>query len=114
MFLGYNGFAKGVADLACRWERPIKYDYVIHAEENAILKAVAALGRDTSACVMFCTHKPCHKCMSKIAQVGIKRVYYKNKHDDSAITDIIADETETELVLWEDYMRRGSDLDVPF
>lgn len=110
LFLGYNGFAKGVDDTEERWQRPIKYDYVIHAEENAIFKALAALGSHPTECILFCTHKPCHKCMSKIAQVGIKTIYYKDKHDDSVFTDIIADETDVRLILWSDYINP----EVPF
>ena len=107
LFLGYNGFAKGVVDTSDRWERPAKYEYVIHAEENAVFKALAALGSRTSECTLFCTHKPCHRCMSKIVQVGIEHVYYKAPHDDSVITDIIADETGTVLTLWDSYLRNN-------
>jgi dCMP deaminase len=93
MFLGYNGFARGIADTEERWQRPTKYDYVIHAEENALLKAVAALGYlGIGRCTMYCTHKPCFTCMSKIIQSGICTVYYHHKHDDSTLTDTLAEE----------------------
>ena len=98
MYFGYNGFARGVTDSTTRWQRPIKYEYVIHAEDNAIIKALRGLG-NLSQCIMYCTHKPCHKCMSKIIQVGIKTIYYHTPHDDSKITDELAAECAIGLYL---------------
>lgn len=98
MFFGYNGFARGVTDSATRWQRPAKYEYVIHAEDNAITKAYQGRGQ-LDGCVLYVTHKPCHKCMSKIIQSGIKCVYYKIKHDDSKITDELAAEAAVTLTL---------------
>jgi dCMP deaminase len=92
MFFGYNGFPKGIDDTEERWQRPVKYEWVIHAEENALIKAYQALGSNVNRCILLCTHKPCHKCMGKIIQSGIKVVYYKHKHDDSKITEEMARE----------------------
>lgn len=92
MFLGYNGFPRNIEDTEERWKRPTKYEYVIHAEDNALIKAYQAIGADVSRCRMYVTHKPCHKCMAKIIQSGIKYVAYKIKHDDSKITDEMAAE----------------------
>jgi dCMP deaminase len=97
MFFGYNGFARGITDSKDRWSRPAKYEYVIHAEENALVKAYQGLGSRVENCILFVTHKPCHKCMSKIIQSGIKTVYYKHKHDDSKITDELAHEASIAL-----------------
>ena len=33
---GYNGFPAGVWDSEERWEKPTKYDFVAHAERNAL------------------------------------------------------------------------------
>ena len=42
--LGFNGFARGVKDLAQRLDdRETKYDMIIHAERNAILFANASV-----------------------------------------------------------------------
>lgn len=97
MFFGYNGFPKGIMDLETRWQRPTKYEWVIHAEENAILKA-QILGDRLKRCILFATHKPCHKkCMPLIIQSGIKTVYYRYAHDDSKITDEMAHEAGVAL-----------------
>jgi dCMP deaminase len=84
--LGYNGFADGIEDLEERWHtRPVKYEYVIHAEENAILNSPF----DTKGCTLFCTHRCCHKCMARIIRAGIKRVYYVYDYANINHIDII-------------------------
>lgn len=67
---GYNGFPRGVKDLAVRYEnREIKYPMVIHAEVNAILNAAY-----TEGCTLYCTHFPCPRCAGIIIQAGIVRI----------------------------------------
>lgn len=84
--LGYNGFADGIEDLEERWNtRPVKYEFVIHAEENAILNSPF----DTKGCTLFCTHRCCHKCMARIVRSGIKKVYYINDYANISHLDII-------------------------
>lgn len=86
--LGYNGFADGIEDLVERWNnRPIKYEYVIHAEENAILNSPF----DTKGCTLYCTHRCCHKCMARIVRSGIKKVYYLKDYANINHVDIIDD-----------------------
>lgn len=72
---GFNGFAPGVPETPARWERPYKYDRVIHAEVNAIGRAARA-GRATDGATMYCTHFPCNKngCARLIIAAGIHRV----------------------------------------
>lgn len=67
---GYNGFPRGIADDSRLHNRDIKYNMVIHAEENAILTAA----RDLTGYTMYCTHKPCPTCTAKIIQVGVSRI----------------------------------------
>ncbi len=73
---GYNGMPNGRDDLYT-WERqgiPNKYDFVIHAEENAILNATGSI-RD---CMLYIysekLYMPCKGCMRLIAQSGIKEI----------------------------------------
>lgn len=72
---GYNGFPRGVIESGERLERPLKYSYVIHAEENCIASA-AARGVSTYGSRLYCTHPPCAKCAGLIVQSGVQRVYY--------------------------------------
>lgn len=73
---GYNGFARGIDDdVDSRHERPTKYLWIVHAEENAIL-AAARSGHSTLNCLLYCTHPPCSRCARGIIQAGIVGVYY--------------------------------------
>lgn len=82
MFFGYNGFPVGFADDPAIWnnrdpEKGVtKYDLVIHAEHNAIIRALKA-GADLSMCVLVNTLIPCPKCMRDVVVANkIKRVIY--------------------------------------
>lgn len=70
---GYNGFAPGVPETDERWERPGKYDRVIHAEINAIARA-ARRGTALAGSAIYCTHAPCSHCARVIIAAGIIRV----------------------------------------
>jgi dCMP deaminase len=71
---GYNGFAAGMLETPELWERPTKYDYVLHAEENCLLNCLDI----SKAGVLFCTLYPCKHCAKLIAGTKIERVYYKD------------------------------------
>lgn len=71
--MGYNGFPIGTPDTDEMWlDRDEKYKRVLHAESNAIDAATQSLKGATLVCNLF----PCHLCAARIAQNGIKRVYY--------------------------------------
>ena len=72
---GYNGFARGVDDFAIRerWERPEKYDWVVHAESNSILNC-SREGIRTQGSVMFTQGVPCSQCADDVIQSGIVEV----------------------------------------
>jgi dCMP deaminase len=72
---GYNGPPAGVEDSPARRERPLKYLFCVHAEQNTISKA-ARYGIRTEGCELYVTHKPCDRCAVAIIQAGIKRVIY--------------------------------------
>jgi len=57
-----------------RWERPIKYQYVEHAERNAIYNA-ARVGTPTLGCSAFVSLAPCVGCSRALVQAGIVEVY---------------------------------------
>lgn len=79
--LGYNGFPSGVDDdVDERYERPLKYEYTVHAEQNAIANA-AKNGQTTNGCSIYVNFFPCPRCAGLIANAGIKKVYCKNKPD---------------------------------
>jgi len=70
---GANYFPNNVIDLPERWERPIKYSYVEHAERNAIYQAVFN-GESVRGLTMYCYWAACADCARAIIQSGIRRL----------------------------------------
>ena len=75
--VGYNGFPQGLADTDERWCNS-KYDYVVHAEMNAILNANSSV----KGCRLYVPFWPCKDCAKFIAAAGLTEVivlsdYYK-------------------------------------
>ena len=72
---GYNGFPRGVDDnIEERHERPTKYLWTSHAEENCIAQA-ARTGISLKGCTLLVTSLfPCTTCSRLIIQAGIKRI----------------------------------------
>ena len=91
---GYNGFPPGVKDFVNRWEKPLKYKFVVHAEVNAILNCDHVPRGGT----LYVPFWPCEDCAKIIAAAGIKKVvaggdYYKND-----FTEVIFKEAGIELL----------------
>jgi len=74
--IGYNGFPRGVFDLPERLnDRPTKYQYVVHAEANAILMAGdKAKGATIYVWPSFSLPNICGECAKLVIQSGIKEV----------------------------------------
>lgn len=83
---GYNGFPAGLDESPNKWERPIKYQYVIHSELNAIMHCPFDIHRVPST--LYVTHQPCHRCMGHIRNAGIKRIVYTNPYSNLEYPDI--------------------------
>ncbi len=66
----YNGPPRGVHDLPERRERPAKYLYASHAEQNLIAFA-AREGIRTAGCTVYVTHYPCSACAKTLIQAGV-------------------------------------------
>ena len=81
---GYNGFPHGCSDDEFPWNRDealgdTKYQYVVHAELNAILNA---RGKNLSGSKIYVALFPCNECAKAIIQSGVKEVVYlSNKYD---------------------------------
>lgn len=72
--MGYNGMPRGFDETKPeRWERPLKYQLVEHAERNAIYNAAQAGTplRDSICVASMC---PCADCARGIIQCGCKMV----------------------------------------
>lgn len=93
---GYNGFPRGIKDdVAERRQRPTKYLYTVHAEENVLLNmtriAVSALG----ATLYVTPFYPCMRCATSIIQAGVVEV----------VTDVQQENTR-----WLDEMQEAQNL----
>ena len=69
----YNGPPRGVRDLPDRRDRPRKYLFASHAEQNLIAFA-AREGIRTAGCSVFVTHYCCAACARTLIQAGVARV----------------------------------------
>ena len=75
---GYNGFPQGCSDDDFPWNRnaemgETKYNFVVHAELNAILNAG---GKSLVGSRIFVSLFPCHECAKAIIQAGVTEVVY--------------------------------------
>lgn len=71
----YNGPPRGVFDHSWRRERPWKYLYSSHAEQNLVAFA-AREGIRTAGCTVYVTHAPCSGCAKSLIQAGVTKVIY--------------------------------------
>lgn len=76
---GFNGFAPEMLETKELWERPTKYDYVVHAEANALINRTGSCKGGS----LFSTLYPCKDCAKLIAGSRIKKVYYKEHEVNS-------------------------------
>jgi dCMP deaminase len=73
LLTAYNGPPAGVEDNAERRERPAKYLWACHAEQNLAAKA-ARFGIRTEGCSVYVTHMSCSTCARTLIQAGIARI----------------------------------------
>jgi dCMP deaminase len=85
--VGYNGLPLGLDDNSNfegkydYWGKPQKYEYVIHAEENAIFNAKMDIKGFELYLYSEKGYYPCSKCARGIVQNGIKTVIMKTATD---------------------------------
>ena len=83
--MGYNGFPRGVDDTPTyRQLRPTKYEFVVHAEENALLNA-GRNGTRLNGSILYVTMPPCTRCAGSIIQSGIKEVIFLEQPEEKKI-----------------------------
>jgi dCMP deaminase len=67
---GYNGPVSGMPHELVPTTRPEKYDWYIHAEDNAVAFARCDLRGSTA----YVTGTPCAPCFRRLLQVGVRRI----------------------------------------
>ena len=75
---GYNGFPHGCSDDEFPWNRnenegETKYQFVVHAELNAILNS---RGKNLTGSKLYVALFPCNECAKAIIQAGVSEVVY--------------------------------------
>ena len=72
---GYNGPVGGLPNEVVPLTRPEKYDWFIHAEDNAVAFARCDLRGATA----YVTGPPCAACFRRLLQVGIRRIVHGDR-----------------------------------
>lgn len=70
---GWNRLPSRISPDPERLQRPLKYEYIVHAECDVIYQA-ARLGVQTFDATMYCPWYSCPDCARAIIQSGIRRV----------------------------------------
>jgi len=68
---GYNGPPRGVRDLPERMERPAKYLWTAHAEENLVAHAAR---KQLEGSTVYVTHLCCSACARMLINAGVAKV----------------------------------------
>ena len=97
--VGYNGWMPNIDDdlipnvRAEDLDGPCKHDWVIHAEENAILNCE----HRPCGATLYCTNKPCLPCIFRCVAAGISEVVYIN---GSTTTNTDGRDVDWEIAVW--------------
>lgn len=94
--IGYNGEPKHFT-YEFDWHSTEKYDYVIHAEMNAVTNA-CLMGCNVADSDIYVTLSPCHECMKLLIQHQIRTIYYLDEYKDFELTKRLADNSEIKLI----------------
>lgn len=85
--IGYNGMPNGIDENNPRYwndnDNDIensRHTYIVHAEKNAILNGN---GVNLKGTTIYTSQFPCNICAQAIIQVGIKKVVYLNKKENT-------------------------------
>jgi deoxycytidylate deaminase len=82
--------------------RPAKYNWFIHAEDNAVAFARCDLRGATA----YITGQPCAVCLRRLLQVGVRRIVFASRPsacitpDEVAACDQMAKALNVQIVQW--------------
>lgn len=78
---GYNGYPKYINDAILMKEGYTlgKNNFLLHAEENAILNAPSR--KFLQGSTIYTTFLPCNECVKSLIQVGIRKIVYQKEYD---------------------------------
>jgi dCMP deaminase len=89
---GYNGFPRGMKDQTLPTNRidkdnpdgPNKYEWMVHAEANAVHNMVKSATETTTA---YVTGEPCTPCLITLWQTGIGRVVHREAYGGTMVDE---------------------------
>lgn len=74
--VGYNGFPRGLDDSKLPTSRPEKYDWMVHAERNALSNCIVRPDNG----IAYVTGQSCCDCIMALWQEGVTKVVMANSH----------------------------------
>lgn len=81
---GYNGSPSGYhhcTDTGCDLDSDGHCTLALHAEENCIFQC-AIHGVSTVGLNLFTTHRPCQRCVDRLWQVGVRKIYFTRTYGE--------------------------------
>jgi dCMP deaminase len=76
---GFNGPPPNIEDTQVPWDkRPDKYNFIIHAEENALWFATQLHGHKVERSTLYVTHYPCSNCILRLIRSNVGKVIIPN------------------------------------
>lgn len=99
---GYNGPVSGLPNEMVPLTRPEKYNWFIHAEDNAVAFARCDLRGATA----YVTGPPCAACFRRLLQVGVRRIVYASRQsacitpEETEACRKMAQALKVEIVEW--------------
>lgn len=97
---GYNGDPRNFK-YKFNWNTEEKYKYVIHAEMNAVANACYN-GCEIKGSDIYLTLSPCNECIKLLLQFGIRNIYYLTEYKDFKLTQMIAKNSNINLIKFEE------------
>lgn len=99
--VGYNGFPRRVKETNDRMQRPLKYKYTSHAEENAVIHA----NRKVAWSKAYITGPPCSTCTRLLVGYGVREVVVPVSHNMLGREDWAKDIEHSKAMMWEAKVR---------
>lgn len=102
---GYNGPIKHVDDSHIPIERPDKYYYFAHSEENAIIFCQSSM----YASKVYITGRPCARCTRMMIQKDVSKIIHGNveskciNEDDLKASTIMLKMSYTDIIKYDIY-----------
>ena len=98
---GYNGPVQGLPHEIVELERPQKYLWMIHAEDNAVTFSKCDLEGSTA----YVTGRPCVQCLRRLVQAGTKRIVYGSREakciteEERRVTDLVVNAKNISFIM---------------